>query len=104
MTDVATPQPPAEQPPAGPAVKPHRGVLILVLGILGFFCCGIPGIVAWVLANKDLSLMAAGQMDKSGEGLTKAGKICGIISIVLAIIGIIINIVTGGAYLKFQIG
>ena len=57
-----------------------------------------------VVENKDLSLMAAGQMDKSGEGLTKAGKICGIISIALAIIGIIINIVTGGAYLRFHIG
>jgi len=48
--------------------------------------------------------MAAGQMDKSGEGLTRAGKICGIISIVLAIIWIIINIVTGGAYRQAGLG
>lgn len=31
-------------------VEPHRGILILVLGILGWLVCGFLGIAAWVMA------------------------------------------------------
>jgi len=43
-------------PPGQPQMplKPHRGVLILVLGILGIVCCFILGIIAWVMGNNDL--------------------------------------------------
>lgn len=90
------------QPPAGtvevqPATQqpltPHRGSLILVLGILSIVCCFICGIVAWVMGNKDLKQMAAGTMDRSGEGLTKAGKICGMVGVILAIVGIVIQLI-----------
>jgi hypothetical protein len=64
--------------------------MILVFGILGLVVCQIFGIVAWVMGNSDLREMAEGRMDRSGEGLTKAGKICGIVSIVLLCIGILI--------------
>ncbi|MHC4655113.1 MAG: CCC motif membrane protein [Planctomycetota bacterium] len=94
-------QPVAQQP-----LAPHRGTVILVLGIvglvvglLGSFCCcifGIAGcicgIIAWVMANKDLKEMAAGRMDPSGRGMTQAGKICGIISVILAIVVFIISL------------
>jgi hypothetical protein len=80
--------------------RPHRGVLILVLGILGLLCCFILGIVAWVMANTDLREMDAGRMDPEGRGLTTAGKVCGIISIVLWLLwlvgGIFWSIVFGG--------
>jgi len=70
-------------------MRPHRGVLILVLGILGFVLCGIfASIPAWVLGNSDLKAMQAGRMDPSGQGLTQAGKICGIIATVLNFIGV----------------
>jgi hypothetical protein len=69
-------------------MRAHRGAMILVFGILGIVICFIFGIVAWVMGNGDLREMAAGRMDPSGEGLTRAGKICGIIGVVLAIIGI----------------
>ena len=87
-----TPQPPAVQPfaevpPAGQYLKPHRGAVVLVLGILGLVVCVICGIIAWVMGNNDLREMAAGRMDRTGEGLTKAGKICGMISTILAIVG-----------------
>ncbi|MHC4086067.1 MAG: hypothetical protein ACYSWZ_23785 [Planctomycetota bacterium] len=81
------------QQTTGQSLTPHRGVLILVLGILGILCCFICGIVAWVMGNGDLKEMAAGRMDPTGEGLTKAGKICGIVSVVLLIVGIILNLI-----------
>ncbi len=76
--------------PVGQPMRPHRGVMILVFGILGLVCCVIFGIVAWVMGNGDLREMNAGRMDPSGQSLTQAGKICGIISVALAILGIVI--------------
>ena len=94
-------QPVAQQP-----LQPHRGTVILVLGIVGLVvgllgscCCGIfgiagciCGIIAWVMANRDLKEMAAGTMDPSGRGMTQAGKICGIISVILAIVVFVISL------------
>ena len=71
-------------------VESHRGAVVLVLGILGLIVCPIIGIIAWVMGNTDLQKMQAGQMDREGEGLTKAGKICGMISVILAIVMILI--------------
>lgn len=87
-------QPPArprweEGPSSGPArsrpLEPHRGSLILVLGILSILGIGSPitGIVAWVLGNSDLAKMRQGLMDREGESTTNAGRILGIISTVL---------------------
>ena len=73
-------------------LRPHRGVLILVLGILGIVCCFICGIIAWVMGSNDLKEMSAGRMDASGQGLTQAGKICGIVSVVLVILQFIFGL------------
>jgi len=92
------PQGPAETVEPGPVMqqqRPHRGTLILVLGILGLVCCFICGIVAWVMGNGDLREMDAGRMDPSGRGLTQAGKICGIVSVVLQIIGLVFWLLYG---------
>ena len=84
--------------PAGPQystqqmLSPHRGGIILALGILGIVCCFICGIIAWVMGSNDLREMAAGRMDPSGEGLTQAGKICGIVSVVLLILQLIFGL------------
>ena len=88
----------SQQPPAATAqaqapvqsVAPHRGVLILVLGILGIVCCFICGIIAWVMGNNDMREMDAGRMDPTGRGLTQAGKICGMVSVILQIVGFVI--------------
>jgi hypothetical protein len=85
--------PAGPQAPTSMQLKPHRGVVILVLGILGIVCCFICGIIAWVMGNSDLREMAEGRMDPSGRGLTQGGKICGMISVILAIIGFILGIV-----------
>lgn len=92
MTEVQqVPIGPAESqmPPQQP-LMPHRGGLILALGILGIVCCFICGIIAWVMGNGDLRQMDAGRMDPSGRGLTQAGKICGMVSVILQIVGFIL--------------
>jgi len=42
------------------------------------------------MANGNLREMNAGLMDPSGRGMTQAGKICGMIGVILAIVGICI--------------
>jgi len=71
-------------------LKPHRGGIILALGILGIVVCFILGIIAWVMGKNDLNEMDAGIMDPSGRGLTQAGKICGMVSVILQIIVLLI--------------
>jgi hypothetical protein len=74
-------------------MKPHRGVLILVFGILSFFGCSIfTAIPAWIMGNADLKDMDAGVMDPAGRGMTQAGKILGIIAVVLAALTIVVLI------------
>jgi hypothetical protein len=69
-------------------LQPHRGTMILVLGILSLvFTCFPLGIAAWVMGNTDLAAIRRGEMDPTGEGTTQAGRILGIISTVLAIVG-----------------
>ena len=73
-------------------VEPHRGTLILVLGILGLVVCGFIGIAAWLMGKRDLELMARGRMDREGEGLTRAGYILGLIAVILMAVGLVIGI------------
>jgi len=79
-----------------PVLKPHRGAVVLTLGIVGLVfstACGfIVGIIAWVMGNADLKEMDAGRMDPSGRGLTQAGKICGIISTVIGALGLVVGL------------
>jgi predicted Zn finger-like uncharacterized protein len=75
--------------------EPHRGVLILVLGIISIasvvlnacyigVLIGLPlGITAWVLGHGDLRKIKKGEMDEEGLGMTQAGWICGIIGTIL---------------------
>lgn len=60
---------------------PHRGALILTLGVLSIVCCGgfLLGPIAWIMGNADISEMQEGRMDPEGEGLTNAGRICGMV-------------------------
>lgn len=89
--------PTAPQYPGSPGhgyyVKPHRGGLILTLAIVGLCVCVISSIVAVIFSHQDLEEMARGQMDRSGEGLTRAGQIVGYISIALFVVGIFLQII-----------
>ncbi len=73
--------------------KLPNSTLILILGILsivGCCCYGIPGlicgIIAVVLANKATNVYKLAPENYSDYGNVKAGKIMGIISIVLSIL------------------
>jgi hypothetical protein len=83
-------------------MQPHRGTLVLVLGILSLIVCGPLGIAAWLLGNSDLKAIEAGQMDPSGKDLTQAGRICGIIgTCILAVsvlfgMGVLLLMLMGG--------
>ena len=79
-------------------MKPHRGVLVLILGILSFVLCGIfTAVPAWVMGNSDLKEMDAGTMDPTGRGMTKAGKILGIIATILTIVSLILTLIVVAA-------
>ena len=58
----------------------------MVCGIVGFFCCGLVlGIIAIVLANQYFQ-----ETGDINNGKAKAGKICGIINVVLYVVIMII--------------
>jgi predicted Zn finger-like uncharacterized protein len=68
--------------------EPHRGTLILVLGIVsivlrGALIGGFLGLPAWIMGKRDLGKMDRGEMDPAGRGNTQAGYICGIIGTII---------------------
>ena len=75
-------------------MQPHRGTMILVLGILSLVCCQLLGPVAFFMGNGDLKAMDEGRMDPQGRDLTNIGKILGIIGSVL----LVVSCVGGGIY------
>lgn len=91
LSPYASPATSSFKPPQS-YLRPHRGGLILTFGILGVLCCMPFGIVAWVMGAADLKEIRAGRMDPSGQGMTQAGMIIGMIWTVLAGILFLINI------------
>lgn len=84
--------------------QPHRGTLVLVMGLLGIigFFTPITSLIAWILGSMDLREMKAGRMDPEGESSTRVGYILGIIAtllfgaLVLLICGIIVVMILDG--------
>ena len=58
------------------------GILSLTMGICGL----IFGPMAWAMGSSDLREIRAGRMDRSGQGITQAGMICGMITSIIFII------------------
>ena len=89
---------------------PHRGGAVLTMGILGlvlsfFQVVPVAGLVlaimAWSMGSTDLAEMRAGRMDPEGEGQTNAGRVCGIVAVVLHILVIV---VVGGIFFCMCLG
>ena len=74
----------------GNRLAPHRGTLILVLGILSLVAIQILGPVAWILGNADLKEMRAGRMDPSGESQTNIGRVLGMIATLLMVVSLVV--------------
>jgi hypothetical protein len=75
------------------SVTPHRGVLILVLGILSIVLCTLLGPIVWMLGKGDLAQIDAGQMDPEGRSLTQAGMVCGIVGTALLAFGLLMVVI-----------
>ncbi len=71
-----------------------NGTTVLVLGILSIVICFITGIIALVMAKKDMALYNAnpGMYTPASYNNLKIGRICAIIGIVLQAIGILVYI------------
>jgi hypothetical protein len=78
--------------------EPHRGGMILTFALLGWFLCPIFAVVAWSMGAEDLRKIQLGRMDPSGQGLTQAGHILGMIQSILMLISF------GGLFLLCLIG
>ena len=87
-TASATPPTPAIEPAARGYSVPHRGPIVLGLGITGWFLwfCPLLCVCAWLLGNIDLREMRAGRMDPAGAGMTQAGRVLGMILTIVWII------------------
>jgi hypothetical protein len=85
---------------------PHRGGLILTLGIgsivgavlemgVGICCCSLPiisiplGAVSWILGHGDLRQLDNGIMDPDGRSSTKAGYVCGMVGCGMGLLGLV---------------
>jgi hypothetical protein len=82
-----------DEPPFRRDWEPHRGGLILTLGVLSiclsatciFTPLSLPlGIAAWVMGQGDLGKIRGNVLDPEGETNTRAGLVCGIIGTVLS--------------------
>lgn len=71
--------------------QPHRGGLILILGIMGILTtCPIPGVMAWVMGSHDLEEMRGGRMDPRGLSMTQTGRFLGMVFSMVYIVGALI--------------
>jgi hypothetical protein len=80
--------------------EPHRGALILSLGNISMIVGGLSlcmfglgavisvplGILAWLMANRDLEDMREGRMDPRGKSQTETGRTGGIAGVILGLI------------------
>lgn len=75
--------------------QPHpRGVAVLVLGIIGIVLCGPCAIVALVLAQGALKEIDQNPAAYSNRGMVNAGRILGIIGIILWVLVLIGRLAT----------
>ena len=80
-------------------MKPHRGPMILALGVLALMGIVPLGPIAWWMGMHDVMLMDDGQMDPSGKVTTDIGRFLGMAVTVLTgfllLAGLIVNLVAG---------
>jgi hypothetical protein len=80
---------------------PHRGGMILAFGLIGLLILPIFGIIAWIMGNTDLAEIRAGRMDPEGEGMTQAGRVLGMITVILWSVSILLTCVGFACWFLF---
>jgi hypothetical protein len=84
--------------------EPHRGNVVLILGILSLVLFWAPlvgliiGIVVIMMGRTDMKKIENGQMDPQGKGTTLAGWICGIIGTIFAALANLYELFCGVVY------
>jgi hypothetical protein len=84
--------------PLDEIVPPHRAPTVLTLGILGLIFCAFPpagwllGGLATTKGTEDIDRMNRRNLDPSGRTLTSAGRICGIIAVILSTLTALVGI------------
>ena len=88
---------PAQQPSAS-----NQAIMALVMGILGIFCsCGLFSIIAWILGTQELKAIREGRSPATGEGISKAAQVLGILgTLITAAILIWVLFLGGMAFLS----
>lgn len=85
---------PSEHPKAGTIFT--LGIVSLVLGVVGIFCCallGLLGIAPLVMSGSALREIEASGGQLTGADKVKNGRTMGIIAIALTVVGIVLNII-----------
>jgi hypothetical protein len=68
-------------------MKSANGVLILILGILGFVGFGcLTGLPAWIMGRSSLKDIDAGVADPSERSLVQVGMILGMVTTIITIL------------------
>jgi hypothetical protein len=70
-------------------------VWALVLGISSLMCCALTAIPAWIVGNKALQQIAESNGTLGGEGMAKAGKVIGIVVLVLTALWLLGSVCVG---------
>lgn len=76
---------PAYVPPQ--YVHASRATTVLVLGILSLVLCCVMGPIAWAMGNEELRRIELGQTPGLARSSVVAGRICGIVSTSMLILG-----------------
>ena len=73
-----------QQQPYGPPPPQHgSAVTALVLGIVSLAFCSLLGIPAYIIGRRTEAEIRASNGALSGEGMAKAGWICGLVAMIL---------------------
>jgi hypothetical protein len=69
-----------------------QATTVLVLGILSLVLCQVLGPFAWVMGNKELAAIDAGERPPQNRGTAQAGRVLGIIGTVLLGVGVFFGV------------
>lgn len=98
--NLPPPLPPEHQSfeSAAPFSKPYpRGTIILILGILSFFVCGIIlGTVAFVMGSNAIKEIDRNPGLYTNRSTVNAGRVCGAIGAALNIVFLLLLLVGSG--------